>query len=57
MARYSRSEVVWTRVEWLVIHLRWTEGYSKFAEIWSSEESRMLYSSGGARDEKLAKTL
>lgn len=51
------SEVVWTRVEWLVIHSRWTEGYSRLAEIWSSEESRTLYFSGGARDEKLAKTL
>ena len=44
-------------MEWLVIHLRWTEGYSRLAEIWSSEESRTLYFSGGARDEKLAKTL
>lgn len=56
MALCSHSEVVWMRVEWPVTHLRWIEGYSKPAEIWSSEESRTLYSLGAARDE-LAKTL
>jgi hypothetical protein len=45
------------RVEWLVTHLRWTEGYSRLVEILSSEESRTLYFWGDARDEKLGKTL
>lgn len=57
MARRFHSEAVWTRVEWLVVHLRWTEGYLKLAEIWSSEVSKTLCFSEDARDEKLAKTL
>lgn len=57
MARYSHFADVWTREEWLVIHLHWIEGYSRLVETLSNEESRRLNFLGDAHDEKLAKTL